>query len=133
MKIKFTHPISSIRFNSIHSSRLLYQKVLQSSAFAFTFLISFWSYSCATSDLSTELMWLSGPSIECSIVGWGSSLSHVTIQYTHSMRHYKVETCHDALVLSLTHVVKSCENLFVKAQNDFYYTYIYTRPRGLFK
>ena len=45
-------------------------------------------------------MWLSGPSIGSWIVGWGSSLSHVSIQYARLMRPYKVETCHVALVLS---------------------------------
>ena len=37
------------------------------------------------------------------------------------MKPYKVETCHVALVLSLTPVAKHCDNLFVKAQNDFFY------------
>ena len=64
----------------------------------------FWSNSCATSDLSAELMDVTfgfiHQSIESRIVGWGSSLSHVSIQYARLMRPYKVKTCHVALVLS---------------------------------
>ena len=48
--------------------------------------------------------------IESRIVGRGSSLSHVFNQYARLMTPYKVETCY------IAPVVRSCEDLFVKAQ-----------------
>lgn len=83
------------------------------------FLISFWSNSCASSDLSIELMWLSGPSIESRIVGWGSLLS----QYVRLMRPDKAATCHVALVL-----INSCsEELWelVRESTEFDFITIY--------